>query len=69
LNSLTIPYSVFIAQSMSSIQNYPTYCSLTSYTLYDSTGTVTLPPASAPYSFDTNTGEFIITSFNGYFYL
>jgi hypothetical protein len=54
---------------LSSIQNNPTYCSLTSYALYDSTGTTTLPPASAPYSFDTSTGEFIISTFDGYFYL
>jgi len=53
---------------LSSIQN-PTYCSLTSYALYDSTGLVSLPSTSASYSFDTSTGEFIITSFNGYFYL
>ena len=68
MNSLTVPFSVFTAQSLSSIQN-PTYCSLASYTLYDSTGSTILPSASAPYSFNTNTGEFMITSFNGYFYL
>jgi hypothetical protein len=37
--------------------------------LYDLNGANNLPPASAPYSFNTNTGEFIFTSFNGYFYL
>jgi hypothetical protein len=37
--------------------------------LYDSTGLITLPSASAPYTFNSATGEFIITSFNGYFNL
>jgi len=37
--------------------------------LYDSTGSNILPLASDPYSFNSNTGEFVITSFNGYFNL
>jgi hypothetical protein len=60
---------VFTAQSIYSNQNNPTYCKLNSFALYDSTGLTTIPSASAPYSFDTSTGEFKITSFNGYFYL
>jgi hypothetical protein len=42
---------------------------LNSFTLYDSTGSTILPSTTASYSFDTNTGEFIITNFNGYFKL
>jgi len=68
LNSLTTPYSVFTAQTLSSIQN-PTYCRLASYTLYDSTGSTILPSVSASYSFNTNNGEFAIKNFDGYFYL
>ena len=62
--SLATPYSVFVASSCSTA-NYPTYCQITSYTLYDSTGTSDLSSTTSPFSFNTATGEFKITAFSG----
>jgi hypothetical protein len=62
--SITIPYSVFVASSYSTANN-PTYCQITSYTLYDSTGTSDLSSTISPFSFNTATGEFKISQFSG----
>jgi hypothetical protein len=35
--------------------------------LYDSTGTIDLSATTNPFTFNTITGEFKITNFNGYF--
>jgi len=64
---LVTPYSVFTASSLSAIQNSPTHCSLYAYKLLDSTGTSDLSATLTPYSFNTLTGEFKITSFTGFF--
>ena len=46
---------------------YSSYCSKQSYKLYDSSGLIDVSTITNPYSFNTATGEFKITSFTGYF--
>jgi hypothetical protein len=64
ITSATAPFSVFTATSSDAL---PSYCSRQSFKLYDSTGLIDVSSTTSPYSFNTATGEFKITSFNGYF--
>ena len=60
LTSATPPYSVFTAASS---DVYSSYCSRLSFKLYDSSGSTDVSSTISPFSFNTATGEFKITSF------
>ena len=60
---MTTPSSVFSPLASNS---YPSYCTL-SFKLYDLTQATDYSAYTSPFSFNTATGEFKITSFIGYF--